>query len=115
MPSLQELQAPIDSEIVNAMIESTPDTWSQIVLTITRNGESSGIGDFSHELTSPDGRPPVGPADSLYEATYKLDQLLQSAGGVLQKAVYLAKAVEEKWSFSAKFEYSSPPKALVAP
>jgi hypothetical protein len=107
MPSLQERQAPIDAAIVNAMIESTPETWQQIVLTLERAKGKIGIGDFTHELSSPEGHAPVRSADSLFEATYQLDELLQSNGGGLSsKAVYVAKFIDGSWSYQAEFEYA---------
>jgi hypothetical protein len=110
MSSIPERQAPIDRAIVNAMIESTPETWQEIVLTLERmeySTEVSSIGNFSHELTSPEGYPPVCPTDSLFEATYRLDELLQSSGNHrLSKAIYSAKAVGDNWSFHADYEYN---------
>lgn len=105
MPTLAEQQAPIDAAVVNAMIESTPEDWKEIVLTLRRSQSSEGIGGFSHELSSPEGYPPVGPAASLFDATYRLDSLLQSHGGIISMAIYSAKAVGESWSYSVKFEY----------
>ncbi len=107
MPTLRELQAPIDAAIVNAMIESTPGTWQQIVLTLVRAPGQTCVGNFTHELSSPEGHAPVGPTDSLFDATYRLDELLQRAeGGLLSKAVYIAKSVGGSWSFHAEFQYA---------
>ncbi len=107
MPSIQELQLPIDAAIVNAMIESTPENWQEIVLTLTRPPTETGVGNFSHELSSPEGHAPVGPADTLYDATYALDDLFQSVpGGRLVKAVYVAKAKQSGWSYESQFEYA---------
>lgn len=107
MTSLQEQQAPIDAAIVNAMIESTPETWQEIVLTLVRSEASNSIGDFTHELSSPEGFPPVGPVGSLLEATYKLDELFQLTSKLrLAKAVYVAKAVGNNWSYHADFQYA---------
>jgi hypothetical protein len=113
MQNLQEQQRLIDAELVQAMIESTPESWEQIVLTLTRlpssasNGAArlAALGNFHHELSSPQGYAPVGPADSLYAATYKLDELLQSAQGLLLKAVYIARQEGDDWTFNADFEY----------
>lgn len=103
--SLQVLQAPVDAAIVNAMIESTPESWSEIVLTLARSGGE--IGAFRHELVSPEGHPPVGPAESMYEATYRLDELLRAHAGVLSKATYVAKYINESWSYQVSFEYAA--------
>ena len=113
MQNLQEQQRLIDAELVKAMIESTPESWEQIVLTLTRLPSSASVGvprleafgNFHHELSSPQGHAPVGPADSLYAATYNLDELLQGARGSLVKAVYVAKQQGDNWTFKADFEY----------
>lgn len=107
MPSLQEQQAPIDMAIVNAMIESTPDTWQEIVLILVRKPGPSSIGNFTHELSSPEGYPPAGATDRLYEATYRLDDLIQGTGNApILKAIYRAKAVGGSWSYQIEFEYA---------
>ena len=105
MASLQELQQPIDRAIVDAMIESTPETWRSIVLTLERASSNSDIGAFRHELSSPEVHPPVGGAPSLFEATYRLDILLRTHGGVLRRAVYRATKKDDTWSWSADYEY----------
>jgi len=108
MPSIQEQQAPIDKAIVNAMIESTPESWDVIVLTLSRapvTQEQNFVGSFLHELTSPQDTRPCGPCDSLFEATFRLDQLLRSNGSVLRSAVYKATNNGTEWSFDAEFKY----------
>lgn len=105
MPTLQEQQAPIDAEIVNAMIASTPETWKAIRLVLEREPGTKAVGQFNHELSSPEGHPPVGPDTSLFEATYKLDSLLQAHGGLLRRAEYLAQQQGQQWSYKSKFEY----------
>lgn len=103
---LFERHAPIDRAIVNAMIESTPENWSQIVLSIWRDSLQAGVGSFLHELSSPEGHAPVGPADSLYEATYNLDSLYVEVGMPrLSKAVYTAKTDGDGWSYQVQFAY----------
>jgi len=106
-PSLQTLQAPLDRAIVDAMIASTPEDWSHIVLTIHRPIGSREVGHFTHELSSPSGLPPVAPDVSLFEATYRLDELLQSHGAHLSKAVYDVHYAEGQGRFTASFEYVS--------
>lgn len=108
MPTLQEQQAPIDAAIVNAMIESTPETWTHIVLTLCRtSGSAEGqLGSFSHELSSPEGHPSVVPADSLFDATYALDELIERVGRRrLEKAVYTAALKENGWTYQVEFSY----------
>ena len=105
MSELTKLQAPIDIEIVNSMIESTPEEWTEIVLILTRINPKYEIGDFTHELYSPEGFPPVAPVESLFIATFKLDKLLQAHGGFIGKATYSAKFTEGNWSYTANFGY----------
>jgi hypothetical protein len=114
MQNLQEQQRVIDAELVQAMIESTPESWGQMILTLTRpqptdlsvnSSRLRQVGDFVHELSSPEGYPPVGPADSLFKATYKLDELLQSACGFLVKAIYIVKEEAGEWGYHAEYEY----------
>lgn len=103
MATLQEQQAPIDQAIVNAMIESTPEDWTDIVLTLIRRGPA--LGEFAFELLSPQGYPPVMPVDSLYSLGRQLDEVTQRHGGVIVKATYSAKCVDERWTFEARFEH----------
>ena len=108
-PSLQDLQAPIDDAIVDAMIASTPENWSHIVLTLLRAGEDRDVGHFTHELSSPAGLPPVAPDVSLFDATYRLDELFQGHGAFLSKAVYEVHYTDGHGRFTASFEYATPP------
>lgn len=85
-----ERQAQIEAELINSMIESTPEFWEEIVLTISRPpanhpsilADPEQTGNFLHELSNPQGYPPVCLANSVFEATYKLDELLRSVGGI---------------------------------
>jgi hypothetical protein len=115
MQNKLERQLQIETELINSMIVSTPESWEQIVLTITRPpaddpfilGDPEQTGNFLHELSSPQGYPPVGPEVSIFEATYKLDELLRSAGGILVKAVYTATQDEGGWRFHSEYEYEN--------
>lgn len=49
----------------------------------------------------------MGPEFSIFEATYKLDELLRSVGGILVKAVYTATQDEGGWRFHSEYEYES--------
>jgi hypothetical protein len=105
MSTLQEMQASIDAEIVNAMIVSAPETWKAVLLVLEREPGKKDVGQFVHELSSPDGNTPVGPDMSLFEATYKLDALIQDHGGLLRRAEYLVQLNGLQWSYKSKFEY----------
>jgi len=106
MSTLQELQQPIDREICDAMVASAPDTWNRIVLTLTRVASTSAVGDLEHSISSPYGYPPVLPDDSLYDATYRLDELRQRHGGVFRTATCTVELRDDSWSYKAKFSYA---------
>jgi hypothetical protein len=64
MQILQERQRLIDAELVQAMIESTPESWVQIVLTLTRSrptdvpvdaARPGQLGGLFLELSTPEG------------------------------------------------------------
>ena len=86
MATLQDEQPPLDRAICDALVASTPEDWNVIVLELRRPEGKAGVGDFLHEIRSPEGRPPVMPDDSLYEATFRLDGLLRKHGGFLLRA-----------------------------
>ena len=65
MSTLQEGQPEYDRAVCDAMVASTPGTWSVIVLELERPS-GAGIGDLIHSLSSPEGLSPVQPDDSLY-------------------------------------------------
>ena len=53
MGKLQDEQPPFDRAVCDAMVASTPDDWSVIVLTIERPEGSTHVGEFSHSLSGP--------------------------------------------------------------
>lgn len=104
MSTLQQLQQPIDLAIVNAMISSTPDEWSEIVLEI-RGPKDRQPGALSLELSNPGGLAPIVPSDALYEATYALDTLLLSRDVKLERATYFATQCDTDWQWKAAYAY----------
>jgi hypothetical protein len=105
MPSLQDEQPPFDRAVCDAMVASTPEDWNIIVLEIDRPEGVTNIGQLEHSITSPDHRGSPMPDDSLYEATYRLDELFQRHGGVFRKAVYQVELSSDSWRYTANFEY----------
>src|SRR5262245_51738853 len=109
MATLQDEQPPIDRAICDAMVASTPEDWNVIVLTIERPEAAINVGELSHSLHSPEGHPPVMPDDSLYAATYQLDNLLRQHGGLFRRATYRVELSSDSWSYSATFDYDAQP------
>jgi hypothetical protein len=105
--ALQEEQAPIDRAIAEAMVQSVPELWNRIVLELARPNDETGIGHFTHALSSPEGYPTVTPVAELFSATYRLDELFQRHRAVFTRAVYEVTLKPESWSWRASFEYSS--------
>jgi hypothetical protein len=89
MKTTPEEQNPIDIAIIEAVILSIPEFWEAATLMLERTNEDSGLGDFRHELSSPQNHPPVMfDGFSIFEATYKLDELFDKRGLRLRKVVY---------------------------
>jgi hypothetical protein len=106
MPTLQELQHPIDVEICRALVESVePARWKVIVLTLWREPHQHAVGQLLHSITSPEGHAPVSAADSLYGSTYKLDTLLQQHDALLGRATYTVHTQGEDLRFQTEFSY----------
>ena len=108
MPTLQDEQPPLDRAVCDAMVLSVPYNWNIIVLTLKRPPAATQIGDLEHSISSPEGFPPVMPDDSLYDATYRLDELFQRYGGTFRTAVYRVELMPDSWRYRAKFEYDPP-------
>lgn len=105
MASLQEEQPPFDRAVCDAMAASTPADWNVIVLTIKRPIGATNIGELSHSISSPDRNRPAMPDESLYEATYRLDELFRRHGLVFRWAVYRVELSPGSWRYTAEFGY----------
>jgi hypothetical protein len=105
MATLQDEQPPFDRAVCDAMVASTPDTWGVIVLTLERTPGTTAVGQLEHSLSSPEGHPPVMPADALYEATYRLDELFHRHGRPFRRAVYRVELLPDSWRYTADFGY----------
>lgn len=108
MAALQDEQPPFDRAVCDAMVASTPDTWNLILLTLVRPTGATEIGQLEHSIISPEGYPPVTPDDSLYEATYRLDELFHQHGALFRQAEYVVELFPDRWQYRASFEYDNP-------
>lgn len=106
MPVPDDEQTPIHQAICDAMIASTPETWNIIELYLERTAATTQIGDLTHSISSPEGFPPVMPDDSLYDATYRLDELFHRYHATFHRAVYRVELLPDSWSFTVKFGYN---------
>src|SRR5262245_26247591 len=103
--TLQDEQPAFDRAVCDAMVASAPDDWSVIVLTMERRAGVTAVGQFQHEISSPNHRTPVIPDDSLYAATYRLDELFRRHGATFRRAVYQVELDSDSWRYTAEFEY----------
>jgi hypothetical protein len=104
--TLQQDQQPMDGEIVNSIIASIPVDWTSAVLTLERSKEAAGVGDFSHILTSGDGRRTAIPETSLYDATFRLDEVFRRHGAFLTRAVYRTEERPDgQWKYVANYQH----------
>ena len=107
MTTLQDEQAPRDNAVCNAMLDSTPESWQTIVLTLERCQDAQ-VGELLHSLQSPEGHPPVAPSDSLLAATFELDALFARYGKRFTRATYRVDARATPMKFEAEFSYDQP-------
>lgn len=107
MPSLQELERPIDEEIVNRLIEATPEWWRAAVLEIEWSPEENGLESFKHTITSPEGhRDLVQSTSEIHTATFRLSDLFRQHGKQWKKVVYSIRQIPDgKWDYRADFSY----------
>jgi hypothetical protein len=108
MASLQELQAPVEKALIEAVLEEIPLSWRSFCLEIS--GERlRNPGELSFSLTNLDGLPPVGidVESPVFVYAAELDALLNSRGGVISKLVYSAREAEDGWRWKCKYEYFS--------
>lgn len=106
MTSLVDLQAPIDLEIVNALIAATPDTWNAAEMIVEREqlGEDESM---KIVISSSEGRRDiVGPTDAIYAGLYKLSDLFRGYGKIWSRVSYAVSMTPEgAWRYKIKFEY----------
>jgi hypothetical protein len=103
---LQRKETIIDQEIVNELIDLTPEWWNEISLSVTYYVEN-GVEKYSHVITSPErNSEPIMPSEKLFEATYKLGQLFRAHSRHWQRVIYTVKRVnQEEWKYTAEFTY----------
>ena len=95
----------VQQQIADALFASVPSGWLSIRLLLERSGD--GAGDFAHEISSPDGHPPVAPDMSLFDATFALDELLRREGGILRRGEIVLEwnDATETWTYRAEYSY----------
>ena len=94
MATFEELEAPIDAAIVNALISATPDTWKIIIL------------DRIARSTPEEHKELVMATDEIFEQTFKLTELFKNHAKQWAKARYtVTERSDGSWHYAAHFTY----------
>ena len=106
MQSLQEQQAPIDRQIVEALIAATPETWNSAEMVVERQ-QAGSQEKMVIVISSPDGHKDlIGPTDDIYEALYKLSDVFLKAGKPWTKVEYWVGLDDQgQWKYRVQFSY----------
>ncbi|CAN7245910.1 hypothetical protein N5C55_22295 [Pseudomonas otitidis] len=107
MKPLYERQAPVDLEIVKALIGATPETWNSIEMHVvrTQEGEYEGL---VVDIRSPEGRGDMlEPANDVIDLLYRLLDVFREGGGTLWREVFYSVFLKDDgtWGYKVKFEY----------
>jgi len=106
MPTLQEEETPIDQQIVNELVELTPEWWKSAVLEVTFS-DVGGVERYSHVISSPEGhKEPIDPSEALHRATYRLGELFRQHGRRWKSARYEVRLQQGgTWKYTVNFVY----------
>lgn len=107
MATLQELEAPIDAEIVGLIVEVTPTWWKAARLEVERRAHEGSAEGLAHTMTSPEGhRDLVVATDEILDATHRLAELFRSFGRPWTRVVYdVTERPDGSWDYRATFTY----------
>ncbi len=106
MPSLQELQGPIDARIVEAVLAVAPESWTRIALKLETVADG-GRANLAHELWNlADEKQSATPDDELYAATRELYQAYVQHGTPWKVALYVVTVDDDGGArFQARYSY----------
>jgi len=105
MPTLQELESPIEQRIASALVEATPDSWKKACLEVEATDDAAGLG-MSHTISSPEGRHEVvSLTDEILEATFELRELFRKHGKAWRRVVFEINVETGTWHYAARFAY----------
>jgi|GEM_PF-1498307 hypothetical protein len=104
--TLQEKQAPIDSNLVAALVAATPEKWNSAEMFVERSDDSTNE-KMSISISSPDGHKElVSPTDDIYEGLYKLSDCFRDEGKVWKSVRYRVDlAPDGNWRYHVNFDY----------
>ena len=96
----------IDREIIDELIELTPDSWNAAVLEVVYSAEQ-GIEKYAHVILSPEGHKDlIYPSEKIFAATHQLGLLFRRYGRRWRKAKYEVRLQDDgTWKYIVDFEY----------
>jgi hypothetical protein len=106
MATLQDKQAPIDRQLIEALIAATPESWDAADMVAERRREGD-VEKMAITITNPHGRKElVGATDDIYEGLYRLSDLFARHGQVWRRVRYSI-GLDDRgaWKYEADFEY----------
>ena len=103
---LQDEQAPINIEIVESALSSTPGHWDHFSLNLQHVSAANPDELGSVIVSLHNGEEPCPPNDGLFEATLKLLKLFHRYGISWISARYdISMIGDGKWKFETDFQY----------
>ena len=102
---LQERMTPILQRLAAALVEATPEWWSEATLRVEvrRSGQDTSI---SHSIWSDQHpRDVVEATEEIFAASRALQLLCEQAGQPWVGLVFRIEQVGEAWRFESVFEY----------
>jgi hypothetical protein len=105
-----ERQKTLDTALMNALIEATPETWKAFRLELTFERAEATREAIRHEISNLEGRTEVVSAtDAMFEASARLSDHFRSLGHLLSGATYEARQLPSgEWSYHAEWSYAAP-------
>jgi len=106
MGELQTEERAIDEEIVNELVELTPEWWRSAALDVACTLDQ-GVEKCSHVISSLESyKEPVFPSEKLFTATHKLALLFRRHGKQWKRARYEIRLQDDgSWKYNVNFEY----------
>lgn len=101
--SLQDEQTPIFQSLANALVEATPEWWTEATLELTVSAFGTGL---AHTISSADfPRDVVVATDEVFDATRALELASVRHGDSWKRCVFrISQESTGAWRFTADFE-----------
>jgi hypothetical protein len=104
---LQERMGPVLQELATALVQATPEWWTEATMRVEVQEHSDGTTGMSHSIASEQHpRDIVVATDEIFAATRELQMLCAAASKPWSTLVFRIKQVDEDWNFTTTFEYA---------